>query len=87
MDIIFILIPVTLGFIITGVVLFFWSVKNGQYDDVDSPASRILFDEDLPSQSKQSDQSRDASESEGDSPLDLENNLNQNQSHNQHNNK
>lgn len=27
-------------------VLFWWTVKSGQYDDLDSPAQRILFDDD-----------------------------------------
>jgi len=26
---------------------FIWSVKKGQYDDLDSPAHKILFDDDL----------------------------------------
>jgi cbb3-type cytochrome oxidase maturation protein len=29
---------------------FFWSVKNGQYDDTFSSSVRILFDDDKPSQ-------------------------------------
>jgi cbb3-type cytochrome oxidase maturation protein len=27
-------------------LLFWWTVKSGQYDDLDSPAQRILFDDD-----------------------------------------
>jgi nitrogen fixation-related uncharacterized protein len=27
---------------------FFWSVKNGQYDDLEGPAHRILMDDDDP---------------------------------------
>lgn len=45
MEIIFITIPVTLLFIATGVAIFFWASKGGQFDDLDSPAHRILFDE------------------------------------------
>jgi len=26
----------------------FWAIKNGQYDDLDGPAQRILMDEDDP---------------------------------------
>jgi cbb3-type cytochrome oxidase maturation protein len=29
-----------------GVVLFFWTLKSGQYDDLDGAAQRILLDDD-----------------------------------------
>jgi len=47
MEIIFITVPVTLLFIASGVAIFFWANKGGQYDDLDSPAHRILFDDDM----------------------------------------
>ncbi|MEQ1863698.1 MAG: cbb3-type cytochrome oxidase assembly protein CcoS [Micropepsaceae bacterium] len=28
-----------------GVVLFFWTLKSGQYDDLDGAAERILIDD------------------------------------------
>lgn len=46
MDILLLLIPVTLFLITVGGLLFWWTVKTGQYDDLDSPAHRILFDDD-----------------------------------------
>lgn len=46
MEIIFITVPVTLFFIACGVAIFFWANKGGQFDDLDSPAHRILFDDD-----------------------------------------
>ena len=33
---------------LVGVLLFFWSVKSGQYDDMEGPAHRILDDDDMP---------------------------------------
>lgn len=42
----FILIPVAFIFVIVAIKLFFWSVKSGQYDDLDTEAKRILFDDD-----------------------------------------
>ncbi|MBD1553453.1 cbb3-type cytochrome oxidase assembly protein CcoS [Pseudomonas typographi] len=44
----YLLIPA--AFLIVGVALylFFWAVDSGQYDDLDSPAQRILFDDDDP---------------------------------------
>jgi len=41
-----------------GVVLFSWAVKNGQYDDLEGPAHRILYDDDedrIPDDAKQPD--------------------------------
>lgn len=29
-----------------GLVLFLWSLRSGQYDDMDGAANRILFDDD-----------------------------------------
>ena len=45
MDILYLLIPVTLGLLTLAVALFYWTVKSGQYDDLDSQAYRILFDD------------------------------------------
>lgn len=47
MEIIFITIPITLIFIGVGASLFFWASNKGQFDDLDSPAHRILFDDDI----------------------------------------
>jgi cbb3-type cytochrome oxidase maturation protein len=46
MDILFLLIPmaVVLAFLIG--FAFVWSVRNGQFDDLDGPAHRILADDD-----------------------------------------
>lgn len=47
MSVIYGLIP---GMIILGLVsvlVFFWAVKNGQYDDMEGPAHRILDDDDI----------------------------------------
>lgn len=45
MEVIFILLP--LAILIAGVMLalFIWAVRSGQYDDLETPAHRILFDE------------------------------------------
>lgn len=47
MEVIYGLLPgmLLLGFI--GVGLFFWAVRNGQYDDMDGAANRVLLDDDL----------------------------------------
>ncbi len=46
MDSLFLLIPVTLIFLGLAIWGFLWAVNSDQYDDMDSPASRILFDDD-----------------------------------------
>lgn len=46
MNIIFVLIPLALMLLVVAVAAFFWAVKSGQFDDLDSPATRILFDDD-----------------------------------------
>lgn len=44
----FYLIPVALVLGAAGLAAFMWSLRSGQYEDLDGAAQRILFDEDLP---------------------------------------
>ena len=46
MDVIAYLIPIAIFLGAIGLAAFFWSLKNGQYDDLDGAAERILFDDD-----------------------------------------
>jgi cbb3-type cytochrome oxidase maturation protein len=46
MTIILLLLVVSLTLGAIGLVVFLWSLRSGQYDDLDGAASRILFDED-----------------------------------------
>ena len=39
------LIPIALGFGLLALIVFLWSLKNGQYDDLDGAAARILIDD------------------------------------------
>lgn len=39
------LIPIALGLGLLGLVAFVWSMNNGQYDDLDGAAERILDDD------------------------------------------
>ena len=41
-----ILIPIALGMGLLGLVVFFWAMRNGQFEDLDGAAHRILIDED-----------------------------------------
>lgn len=53
MDVIYGLIPsmIIIGIIL--VVILFWAIKSGQFDDLEGDASRILMDEDLTLEKKQ----------------------------------
>lgn len=48
MEVIYGLLPGMLLLGIIGVAVFFWAVKNGQYDDMEGAANRILMDDDMP---------------------------------------
>lgn len=39
------LIPIALFLGLAGLAAFLWSLKSGQYDDMEGAANRILFDE------------------------------------------
>ena len=45
MSIIFVLIPLGLLLLVSAVLAFFWAVRNGQFDDLESPGWRILMDD------------------------------------------
>lgn len=46
MEIVYLLVPVTLILVAVGIAVFSWAVKSGQYDDLEGPAHRILYDDD-----------------------------------------
>jgi cbb3-type cytochrome oxidase maturation protein len=45
MSIVFVLIPVSLVLVGFGVWAFFWAVRTGQFDELDSAAWEILLDD------------------------------------------
>ena len=46
MEVIYTLIPGMIFFGLVFVMVLFWAVKKGQYDDLEGDASRILMDDD-----------------------------------------
>jgi cbb3-type cytochrome oxidase maturation protein len=46
MSILYLLIPLALLLLAVAVWAFFWAVGSGQFDDLDTPAMRILLDDD-----------------------------------------
>lgn len=48
MESVYLLIPVSV-FLVFGIAFaFWWSVRSGQFDDLEGPAFRILMEDDLP---------------------------------------
>lgn len=47
MEVLFLLLPVALLFAAVAAGVFVWAARSGQFDDLDTPALRILHD-DLP---------------------------------------
>lgn len=41
------LVPIALALGLTGLAAFLWSLRNGQYDDMEGAAIRILSDDDV----------------------------------------
>ncbi|MBT3449203.1 MAG: cbb3-type cytochrome oxidase assembly protein CcoS [Bacteroidetes Order II. Incertae sedis bacterium] len=58
MNILYFLVPLALMLAALGVWAFVWSVKSGQFDDVETPGMRVLFDDELqePSKSDETEQ-------------------------------
>lgn len=46
MNVLIVLIPVAMGLGLVGLGAFLWSLRAGQYDDLQGAAERILDDED-----------------------------------------
>jgi cbb3-type cytochrome oxidase maturation protein len=45
MELIFVLLPFALLFAGAALALFIWAARSGQFDDLHTPAVRVLFDE------------------------------------------
>ncbi|MDO8827420.1 cbb3-type cytochrome oxidase assembly protein CcoS [Methylophaga sp.] len=46
MEVIYGLLPGMLLLGLVGVIVFFWAVRSGQYDDMEGAANRVLMDDD-----------------------------------------
>jgi cbb3-type cytochrome oxidase maturation protein len=47
MSVLLYLVPAALGLGLIGLAAFLWSLRSGQYDDLDGAALRILGDDDI----------------------------------------
>ena len=55
MGIIFALLPLSILLAIVALIAYLWSVKSGQFDDLDTPALRMLFDDKVAEAKKEDD--------------------------------
>jgi cbb3-type cytochrome oxidase maturation protein len=59
MEILYVLIPVSVALVFAIAVVFWWSVRSGQFDDLEGPGFKVLMDEDpLPEQKKNKETER-----------------------------
>lgn len=46
MSVLYLLIPLAALLVIIGIAVFMWSVKSGQFEDLEGPGFRVLMDDD-----------------------------------------
>ncbi|MBF0098421.1 MAG: cbb3-type cytochrome oxidase assembly protein CcoS [Magnetococcales bacterium] len=46
MEILYLLLPLAILLGLSGLVALIWSIRRGQFDDMEGPAHRILFEDD-----------------------------------------
>jgi cbb3-type cytochrome oxidase maturation protein len=56
MNVLVILVPAALSLGLLGLMAFLWSVKSGQYEDLDGAAYRVLRDDDLQGPDRQNEE-------------------------------
>ncbi|NWG32206.1 MAG: cbb3-type cytochrome oxidase assembly protein CcoS [Rhodocyclaceae bacterium] len=62
MESLYLLIPVSVILVFAIGVIFWWSLKSGQLDDLEGPAYRVLMDDDTPREStRQSNETKTSS--------------------------
>ena len=46
MSVIYVVLPLALGIVLAAVLGYVWAARRGQFDDLDTPALRVLHDDD-----------------------------------------
>ena len=72
MIVFYVLTPVALLLAAAGVTAFLWSVRSGQFDDVETPAIRMLLDDDHPTDARSDARSDAQSDARSDPRSDLD---------------
>lgn len=47
MSVIYVILPLAILMAAAALAAFFWAVHRGQFDDLDTPAHRAIFDDDV----------------------------------------
>jgi cbb3-type cytochrome oxidase maturation protein len=55
MEIMYLLVPISVLLVFVIGVVFWWSIRHGQFEDLEGPAYRILMDDDKPTMPKDGD--------------------------------
>jgi cbb3-type cytochrome oxidase maturation protein len=55
MEVIYLLLPTALLFASFAVLVFGWATRSGQFDDLETPASRMLGDDQVPGERRKAD--------------------------------
>jgi len=58
LEILYLLIPLSVLLVFAIAVGFWWSVKSGQFDDLEGPGFKILMDDDRPPAPAPSDEDK-----------------------------
>ncbi len=66
MEILYLIIPLSVFLVFLIGVVFWWSVRSGQFDDLEGPGYRILMDDDLPQAGQPAGEPREVAGSEDD---------------------
>ncbi|GAA0852155.1 cbb3-type cytochrome oxidase assembly protein CcoS [Aliiglaciecola litoralis] len=76
MNIIYVLIPIAIILVLVAIGVFFWAVKNDQFEDLERQGLSILFDDDLasPNQEPQTEEQPQALKKHNKS-IDINNNI------------
>ncbi|MGX5914146.1 cbb3-type cytochrome oxidase assembly protein CcoS [Aliidiomarina sp. Khilg15.8] len=59
MEIIHVLVPAAVLLVTLAIGIFWWAVRNGQFDDLERQGMNILLDEDDPKKKKKKSQRRE----------------------------
>ena len=71
MSTLYLLIPLAAIIVIIGVAIFIWSVKSGQFEDLEGPGFRILMDDDedlIPDDAKPKKRKSETKDTDQDGP-------------------
>ena len=66
METLYLLIPISVVLVFLIGIAFWWSLRNGQFDDMEGPAYRILMDDDKASPASKPDTPADAASQQND---------------------